>query len=56
MNIFLTPEQIAELEWTYPSFGEIVLFLLGTGFFLFLNAFFVANECAAARVRESQLL
>ncbi|HIX88674.1 MAG TPA: hemolysin family protein [Candidatus Akkermansia intestinavium] len=56
MNIFLTPEQIAELEWTYPSFGEIVLFLLGTGFFLFLNAFFVANEFAAARVRESQLL
>ncbi|HIX19503.1 MAG TPA: hemolysin family protein [Candidatus Akkermansia intestinigallinarum] len=56
MNIFLTQEEIAQLTWSYPTFGEIILFLLGTGFFLFLNAFFVANEFAAARVRESQLL
>ena len=43
------------MTWEYPSIGSIVLFLLGIGFFLFLNAFFVANEFASARVRESQL-
>ncbi len=55
MDIFLTEEEVAGLAWTYPSIGSIVLFLLGTLFFLFLNAFFVANEFASARVRESQL-
>lgn len=55
MQFFLTPEEIAGLEWTYPSAGEIVLFIVGISFFLFLNAFFVANEFACARVRESQL-
>lgn len=55
MNFFLTPEEIAELHWEYPSVASIVLFLLGIGFFLFLNAFFVANEFASSRVRQSQL-
>lgn len=55
MSFFLTPEEIARLQWTYPSAGEILLFLIGISFFLFLNAFFVANEFASARVRESQL-
>ena len=55
MQFFLTPEEIAQLEWSYPGVGEIVLFVLGISFFLFLNAFFVANEFACARVRESQL-
>lgn len=54
--LFLTPEQAAQVQWTYPDFGTIVLFLLGIVFFLFLNAFFVANEFASARVRESQLV
>lgn len=54
--LFLPPEEVAELHWEYPSFGSILLFLLGTLFFLFLNAFFVANEFASARVRESQLV
>ena len=56
MQFFLTPEEIAQLEWSYPSAGEIVLFIVGISFFLFLNAFFVANEFACARVRESQLV
>ncbi len=55
MQFFLTEQEIAELTWEYPSAGAIILFLLGTCFFLFLNAFFVANEFASARVRESQL-
>ncbi len=55
MQIFLTPEEVEALNWDYPSIGSILLFLLGTLFFLFLNAFFVANEFASARVRESQL-
>ena len=53
---FLNSEEISQLEWSYPSFATIVLFLMGTAFFLFLNAFFVANEFASARVRESQLM
>ena len=53
---FLTSEEAASVEWTYPSIETIVLFLLGIAFFLFLNAFFVANEFASARVRESQLV
>lgn len=53
--LFLTPDEIRLLEWTYPSFASILLFLISIGFFLFLNAFFVANEFASARVRESQL-
>ncbi len=55
MEFFLTEQEIARLTWEYPSIGSIMLFLLGTLFFLFLNAFFVANEFASARVRESQL-
>ncbi len=55
MQIFLTEQEIAQLTWHYPSAGEIILYTLGTLFFLFLNAFFVANEFASARVRESQL-
>ena len=54
--IFMTPQQAAQVEWVYPSVETILLFLLGIGFFLFLNAFFVANEFASARVRESQLV
>lgn len=56
MNIFLTPEEVAQLTWDYPSVSSILLFLLGILFFLFLNAFFVANEFASARVREGQLM
>ncbi len=54
-SLFLTEQEISQLTWEYPSAGSIVLFFLGTCFFLFLNAFFVANEFASARVRESQL-
>ena len=53
--LFLPPEDAARLVWEYPSIGSIFLFLIGVTFFLFLNAFFVANEFASARVRESQL-
>ncbi len=53
--LVLTPEQAAEVQWNYPSVDTIFLFLMGVLFFLFLNAFFVANEFASARVRESQL-
>ena len=56
MDIFLTPDQISSLQWEYPSIGAILLFIIGIAFFLFLNAFFVANEFASARVRESQLV
>ena len=54
-EFFLRPEEIEQLTWQYPSIGSIALFLVGISFFLFLNAFFVANEFASARVRESQL-
>lgn len=54
--LFLSPEEAEALTWEYPSLSSIFLFLLGTLFFLFLNAFFVANEFASARVRESQLM
>lgn len=40
---------------SFPGAGEIILFVAGIVFFLFLNAFFVANEFASVRVRESQL-
>ena len=53
--LVLTPEQAAEVQWNYPSVDTIFLFLMGVLFFLFLNAFFVANDFASARVRESQL-
>ncbi len=56
MNFFLSPEEVSRLTWEYPSGSSILLFLLGIVFFLFLNAFFVANEFASARVRESQLM
>jgi CBS domain containing-hemolysin-like protein len=39
----------------FPSFGESVLYLLGIGFFLLLNAFFVASEFAIVKVRPSQI-
>ncbi len=54
-SLFLTEQEVAQLTWEYPSASSILLFFLGTCFFLFLNGFFVANEFAAARVRESQL-
>jgi len=54
--LFLTAEEAAQLTWEYPSFSSVLLFLIGIAFFLFLNAFFVSNEFASARVRESQLL
>ena len=53
--LFLSPEEAALVVWDYPSATSILLFLIGVSFFLFLNAFFVANEFASARVRESQL-
>lgn len=56
MNLFLTAEEAAQVTWSYPSLSSILLFLIGIAFFLFLNAFFVANEFASARVRESQLV
>lgn len=40
---------------SFPSFGESVLYLLGIGFFLLLNAFFVASEFAIVKVRPSQI-
>lgn len=55
MNFFLTPEEVEQLHWEYPGAAEIILFVLAIAFFLFLNAFFVANEFASSRVRESQL-
>lgn len=56
-NIFMNAEELAAAAQScrFPSVAEILLFLIGTGFFLFLNAFFVANEFASARVRASQL-
>ncbi len=54
-SLFLSEQEISQLTWEYPSASSIFLFFLGTCFFLFLNAFFVANEFASARVRESQL-
>ncbi len=54
-SLFLSEQEVAQLTWEYPSISSIFLFILGTCFFLFLNAFFVANEFASARVRESQL-
>lgn len=54
--LFLSAEEAAQVVWEYPSIGSIALFFLGICFFLFLNAFFVANEFASARVRESQLV
>ena len=53
--LFLSPDEVKELQWDYPSFLSIFLFVVGISFFLFLNAFFVANEFASARVRPSQL-
>ncbi len=53
--LFLSPDEVKELQWNYPSFLSIFLFVVGISFFLFLNAFFVANEFASARVRPSQL-
>ena len=55
MNLFLSAEEAAQVTWSFPSLSSILLFLVGIAFFLFLNAFFVANEFASARVRESQL-
>lgn len=55
LNIFLTAEELASRHWEYPGVAEILLFLISTAFFLFLNAFFVANEFASARVRAGQL-
>lgn len=40
---------------SFPGAGEIILFVVGIVFFLFLNAFFVANEFSSVRIRESQL-
>lgn len=39
----------------FPSLGKSLLYILGIGFFLFLNAFFVASEFAIVKVRSSQL-
>lgn len=38
-----------------PSLGETILYLIGIGFFLLLNAFFVAAEFAIVKVRLSQI-
>lgn len=38
-----------------PSLGKCLLYLLGIGFFLLLNGFFVASEFAIVKVRPSQL-
>ena len=53
--LFLSEEEAKLLTWDYPSFATIVMFVVSIAFFLFLNAFFVANEFASARVRLSQL-
>jgi len=53
--LFLNEEEIKLLTWEYPSLASILLFIISISFFLFLNAFFVANEFASARVRLSQL-
>ena len=53
--LFLSEEEIKLLTWDYPGFTSIFLFIISIAFFLFLNAFFVANEFASARVRLSQL-
>lgn len=53
--LFLSEEEIKLLTWDYPGVTSIILFIISIAFFLFLNAFFVANEFASARVRLSQL-
>jgi CBS domain containing-hemolysin-like protein len=44
-----------ELAHDLPSLGKCLLYLAGIGFFLLLNAFFVASEFAIVKVRPSQL-
>lgn len=44
-----------ELAHELPSLGVCLLYLSGIGFFLLLNAFFVASEFAIVKVRPSQL-
>ncbi len=39
----------------FPTGGEFALYILGIGFFLLLNAFFVASEFAIVKVRPSQI-
>jgi CBS domain containing-hemolysin-like protein len=59
MNVFtefvLLASAAAEPTRELPSLGKCLLYLLGIGFFLLLNAFFVASEFAIVKVRPSQL-
>ena len=43
------------VSYTYPTWGEALLYFSGIAFFLLLNAFFVASEFAIVKVRPSQL-
>ncbi len=49
------PAATVAASYEFPEIGETILFIAGIIFFLFLNAFFVANEFSSVRVRESQL-
>ena len=46
----------ADIPDHFPPVEKLLLYLLGIGFFLILNAFFVAIEFALVKVRKSQLL
>lgn len=47
--------KIGEISHGFPSGPEAFLYILGTCFFLLLNAFFVASEFAIVKVTSSQL-
>jgi CBS domain containing-hemolysin-like protein len=59
MNFFsdfiLLAAASAEPTREWPGAGKCLLYLFGIGFFLLLNAFFVASEFAIVKVRPSQL-
>ena len=46
----------ADIPKHFPPVEELMLYLLGIGIFLLLNAFFVAIEFALVKVRKSQLM
>jgi CBS domain containing-hemolysin-like protein len=54
-DFLLLASAVAEPTRELPGLGKCLLYLLGIGFFLLLNAFFVASEFAIVKVRPSQL-
>jgi CBS domain containing-hemolysin-like protein len=51
----LVAATVGETSGEWPSLGTLLLYFLGMGFLLLLNAFFVASEFAIVKVRPSQL-